>query len=148
MMRAFENLSDGGSLLESEFDLSTIEDVDVYSMMNYRGEPWFGLAFLPRAMLIAESGILPAALRAATGVKDAGMMSHSVYQGGFDRGQGSCFMALMSMGKMMSLLDLPMEATEAPDASGASRTSALFDSLLHLTARRTETGFTFELAVD
>ena len=148
MMRAFENLSDSGSLLESEFDLSTIEDVDVYSMMDDYGEPLFGLAFLPRAMMIAESRVLPAALRAATGVKDAGMMSRSVYQGGFDRGQGSCFMALMSMGKMMSLLDLPMDAMEAPGEAGASSTSALFDSLLRFTVRRTETGFTFELAVD
>jgi hypothetical protein len=147
MMRAFENLLDSGPL-ESTFDLSTIEDVDVYSVMDYRGEPWFGLAFLPRAMMIAESSALPAALRAATGAEDAGMMSRSVYQGGFDRGQGSCFMALLSMGKMMSLLDLPMDAMEAPGESGASSTGALFDSLLHFTARRTETGFTFELAVD
>ncbi len=147
MLRAFENLIDSGPL-ESELDLDTVEGVDVYSVDAYSGEPWFGLAFLPRAFAIVETGTLSAALRAATGVQDASLMSGSEHQGAFDRSQGSCSLALLRMRGLMRLMETMTRAPWETEEVASALDSPLLDSLMRLAVRRTETGFTFELSID
>lgn len=130
--------------LDDVLEPTLLEETEVF--MSGGGDDDFGLALLPKLMLIGFKGNLIRSLRAVNGVADASLLDGSAMHAAFDQQPGCCAISIQALSAFEPAATQLMGSTyRIAPVEGEETGRSPFDSLLMHTIRRTPSGLRFEL---